>query len=190
MWEPDIRSHIQIPISLKKNGWKGVCIDADLNQVALLRRERSNVEWAAISQEEGAITFFQGFLSELSTTVPQNEYKGIFKIPPRKTVQVLSCHLESILEKHHIGVIDILDIDVEGAELEVWGTFDYEKHRPQVVIIEYYTLGLGDKSQPIKAYFANLPYHLVHITCSNFVFQRMEREMVPRPLNPMRRRCF
>ncbi|MBW4450315.1 MAG: FkbM family methyltransferase [Spirirestis rafaelensis WJT71-NPBG6] len=162
----------------EKNGWKGVCIDADINQVNLLKAERSNVEWAAISPEEGEIEFFPAFLPELPTTKQRHEHEGLIKIPFKDTVKVLSFRLETILEKYNIGVIDILDIDVEGTELEVLETFDYEKHRPQVVIIEYYGLGLGDKSEKIKEFFSKLPYRLVHRTCSNLIFVNQEREVM------------
>jgi FkbM family methyltransferase len=162
----------------EKNGWQGICIDADINQVNLLKTERSNVEWAAISSTEGEIEFFPAFFPELSTTKQKDEYAGLIKIPFKDSVKVPSFQLETILEKHDIGVIDILDIDVEGTELEVWGTFDYEKHRPQVVIIEYYGLGLGDKSEKIKDFFSKLPYQLVHVTCSNLIFVNREREVI------------
>jgi hypothetical protein len=33
----------------EKNGWTGVCIDADPNQYKLLKKERTNAEWAAIA---------------------------------------------------------------------------------------------------------------------------------------------
>jgi FkbM family methyltransferase len=162
----------------EKNDWEGICIDADINQVNLLKTERSNVEWAAISLEEGEIEFFPAFLPELSTTKQNDKYEGLIKIPFKDSVKVPSFQLETILEKHQIGIIDILDIDVEGTELEVWGTFDYEKHRPQVLIIEYYTLGLGDKSEQIKEFFSKLPYQLVHVTCSNFIFVNRETEVM------------
>lgn len=154
----------------EKNGWKGVCIDADINQVKLLKAKRSNVEWTAISSEEGEIKFYESFLPELSTTVHKDEYQGVIKIPFKDTVRVPSFKLETILDKYNIGVIDILDIDVEGTELEVWKTFDYEKHYPKVVIIEYYSLGLANNSEKIKDFFSKLPYKLVHTTCSNFIF--------------------
>ena len=78
------------------------------------------------------------------------------------------------MEKHNIGIIDLLDIDVEGTELDVWQTFDYEKHKPKVVIVEYYTFGLADNSQNIKDFFSTLPYKLVHITCTNFIFLNLD----------------
>jgi FkbM family methyltransferase len=162
----------------EKNDWEGICIDADINQVNLLKTERPNVEWAAISPEEGEIEFFPAFLPELSTTKQNDKNGGLIKIRFKDSVKVPSFRLETILEKHQIGIIDILDIDVEGTELEVWETFDYEKHRPQVVIIEYYTLGLGDKSEQIKEFFSKLPYQLVHTTCSNFIFVNRETEVM------------
>jgi FkbM family methyltransferase len=155
----------------EKNGWHGICIDADINQVDTLKQKRRNVEWAAISSQEGEIEFFQSLSPELSTTMPQNEHQGLIKIPYKKdSIKVPSFRLETILEKYNIGVIDLLDIDVEGTELEVWETFDYERHKPKVVIMEYYTLGIPDNSEKIKEYFSKLPYQLAHTTCSNLIF--------------------
>ena len=158
----------------EKNGWKCLCIDADINQIELLKKERLNVEWAAISLQEGEISFNQSFLPELSSTLQKDKYGGLIKIPFRDSVRVPAFRLETLLNKYNIGTIDILDIDVEGTELEVWKSFDYEKHKPKVVIIEYYGLGLGDNSENFKNFFAKLPYKLVHTTCTNFIFVNHE----------------
>lgn len=169
------------PISLsnsyffERNGWTGVCIDADPAQYELLKKERANVEWAAISSEEGEVEFFQAHSPTYSSTIRREEYKGLIKIPfksaaRKSTIRVPSCRLEPILEKYEIGVIDLLSIDVEGTELEVWKALDYEKHKPRVVIIEYYTFGLSDDHKEIRDSFSDLPYELVHTTCTNFIF--------------------
>lgn len=76
----------------------------------------------------------------------------------KDAIRVPSLKLETLLAKYNIGAIDLLDIDVEGTELEVWKSFDYTKHKPKVVIIESYTLGLSDNSAKIKDFFSNLPY--------------------------------
>ncbi len=81
------------------------------------------------------------------------------KILFKDSIQVRAVKLETLLDKYNITEIDLLDIAVEGSELEVWKSFDYEKHRPKVVIIEYYTLGLPDRSVEIKDFFSNLPYN-------------------------------
>src|SRR5262249_18022634 len=154
----------------EKNGWAGICIDADPHQYETLKKERTNVEWAAIATEEGEIEFSQAYFPTYSSTVRKEKYKGFAKITFNKTIRVPSFKLETILEKYSIGSIDILDIDVEGTELDVWETFNYEKHKPKVVIIEYYTFGLSDNSKNIRDFFSNLPYKLVHTTCTNLIF--------------------
>ncbi|MBD2516520.1 FkbM family methyltransferase [Nostoc sp. FACHB-973] len=87
------------------------------------------------SSREGEIEFFQASSPEYSSTIPKQEYKERNNILFKNTVRVPSLNLETILEKYKIGVIDILDIDVEGTELEVWTTFNYEKHKPKVVVV-------------------------------------------------------
>ena len=158
----------------EKNGWTGVCIDADLNQHKYLKKERANVEWAAIAAEEEEVEFSQAYSPTYSSTVKKEAYKGLMKIPFKKTIRVPSLKLETVLEKYNIGIIDLLDIDVEGTELDVWKTFDYEKHKPKVIIIEYYTFGLTDNSQNIKDFFSKLLYKLVYTTCANFIFLNLD----------------
>lgn len=162
----------------EKNGWTGLCVDADPSQIKLLKKERQNVEWAAIAPEEGEIEFSLAYFPTYSSTMGKDKYHGIVKMPFKGTIRVPSMKLETLLIKHNIGAIDLLSIDVEGTELEVWETFDYEKHKPKVLIIEYYTFGLVDNSERIKAFFSKLPYQLVHTTCTNFIFLNLDKHCV------------
>jgi 2-polyprenyl-3-methyl-5-hydroxy-6-metoxy-1,4-benzoquinol methylase len=41
-----------------------------------------------------------------------------------------------LLEEHNIEKIDLLSIDTEGTELDVWNSMDWERHKPSVVIVE------------------------------------------------------
>lgn len=168
------------PVSLsntyffEQNGWTGVCIDADPVQVELLKSKRANVEWAAVAAQEGELEFTQSVIPTFSSAIGKEEYKGVLKVPVKGTIKVPAHRLETILEKHGIGKIDLLDIDVEGLEIEVWKTMDYEKHKPRVVVMEFQTFGLGDSSTEIRDFFATLPYTLVHTTCTNFIFVNNE----------------
>lgn len=157
----------------ERNGWTGICIDADPTQYELLKKERATVEWAAISPQEGEIEFSQSYLPAHSSTLASKDYKGLLKIPVKGTIKVPSYRLESILEKYQIEEIDLIDIDVEGTEIEIWETLDYERHKPKIVIVEYYTFGLSDNLEKIKSYFSKLPYQLVHTTCSNLIFRNL-----------------
>jgi FkbM family methyltransferase len=159
----------------ERNGWTGVCIDADPSQCEVLKEARACVEWAAVAPEEGEIELSQAYLPTYSTTVGKSHYKGLARATFKQTIRVPSRKLETILRKYQIGLIDILDIDVEGTELDVWNTFDYKVHQPRVVIIEYYTFGLADDADRIKRFFAALPYKLVHTTCTNLIFRHIDR---------------
>lgn len=154
----------------EQNGWTGICVDADPAQCELLKKERANVEWTAIASTEGEIEFSQSYLPALSSTLGKNEHNEVMRSLFKDAIRVPSLKLETLLAKYNIGAIDLLDIDVEGTELEVWKSFDYKKHKPKVLIIEYYSLGLSDNSVKVKDFFSNLPYRLVHTTCSNLIF--------------------
>jgi FkbM family methyltransferase len=158
----------------ERNGWTGLCIDADPVQYERLRRQRASVEWAAIARDEGTVKLYAGRSATYSTTVPRSEFRGLVRVPLRTIVEVPAVRLETLLQKHGIRHIDLLSIDVEGVEIEVWESFDHELHRPAVVVVEYYTFGLSDNGQKILEYFARLPYKLVHQTCTNFIFARRE----------------
>jgi FkbM family methyltransferase len=164
------------PISLsntyffEQNGWRGICIDADPTQYELLKKERKTAEWVAISSEEGEIEFSQCQVPELSSTLGKEQHKGFYKILFNEPIRVPAFKLETMLEKHHIDKIDILSLDVEGTELEVWKSFNFEKHKPKVVIIEYWATGLIDNTEQTKEFFSKLPYKLIHTTCANFIY--------------------
>jgi len=168
-------SYLSNTYFFEKNGWTGVCIDADPNQYELLKQERVNAEWAAITSEEGEVELSQAYFPTYSSLLKKEEYKGFLKPPFKSLIKVPSRRIETILEKYHIDQIDLLDIDTEGTEIEIWQTFDYEKHKPKVVIIEFQTFGLADNSEKIKNLFEALPYRLVYTTCTNYIFLNSQR---------------
>lgn len=59
---------------------------------------------------------------------------------------------------------------MEGTELEVWKSLNFEKHKPKVVIIEYWATDLIDNTEQTKEFFSKLPYQLIHTTCANFIY--------------------
>ena len=154
----------------EKNGWTGICIDTDPYQYELLRKYRANAEWAAISNQEGEIDFSRAYLSDYSSLIGKEKYNSIAKVQFKDVIRVPCFKLETILTKHKIDHIDILNIDVEGTELEVWNSFNYTKHKPRIVVIEYFTFGLSNNLEEIKEFFSRLPYKLVHTTCTNLIY--------------------
>ncbi|MCG8449561.1 MAG: FkbM family methyltransferase [Pirellulales bacterium] len=152
----------------EQNGWQGLCIDADRRQCKRLEQERARVEWAAVSSEPGEVDVYLMPDPNFSTIL-QDEQSA--SMTAEQVTKVKAEPLETLLEKHQIGQIDLLDIDVEGAEIDVWRSMDYHKHRPQVVIVEYLAWGVGDRSEEILGEFANYPYRMVHKSPTNLIFQ-------------------
>jgi len=78
--------------------------------------------------------------------------------------------LETLLAKHGIGKVDLLSIDVEGSELAVWRSLDWEKHQLTVVIVEWNTLGSPPAKEALLEAFRPFPYDLLAETAGNLVF--------------------
>ncbi len=45
--------------------------------------------------------------------------------------------IEELLDHENVGKIDFMSLDVEGNEMDVLSMFDFEKHVPSIVIVEY-----------------------------------------------------
>jgi hypothetical protein len=68
-----------------------------------------------------------------------------------------------------IQELDILSIDTEGTELEVWA--GRGALRPSVVIVEHLTIPLPSQESKIRKQFEKDGYQLLHRTFSNLIFQ-------------------
>lgn len=140
-------------------GWDGICIDADERTIDKLKQKRKQTIYSAISAIDGDITF------------NQHELAGISSISDHGNVVVPCKRLDTILEEHNINEITLLDIDVEGHEIDVCKGLDWNKYKPQIVIIEFVSPSGGDIRRELLQFFAELEtYKLVHTTQSNFIF--------------------
>jgi FkbM family methyltransferase len=140
-------------------GWGGICIDADSRTIDKLKQERKNVVQAIVSDKNGVGKFFH------------EAAPGISHVSDDGTEEVETRTLDSILEQFNIGDVTILDIDVEGHELSVCRGLDWEKYKPNIVIIEYISPAGGNIEVDILKYFDALgTYSLVHKTSSNLIF--------------------
>jgi hypothetical protein len=69
---------------------------------------------------------------------------------PHGTRTVVSVRpLADLLQANAIDAIDVLSLDTEGTELDVWNSFDHTAIRPKLIIIEWDTRGLPDKTAQI-----------------------------------------
>jgi len=124
---------------LFKKGWEGINIDVNKFSIDLfnfLRPRDLNLQ-IAVSDKEGEISFFyQKKFSQLNTTdkeVAKENFQGNFQ---EKKVKCQT--IQNILDnsKFKNKKIDFLNIDVEGAEMKVLNTLNFEIYDPSLICIE------------------------------------------------------
>ena len=123
-------------------GWRGINIDARPGSMELfktMRPEDKNIE-AAIGEIEKTLTYYMfdepglnGFSKELSESRDAN---SPYKI--QKKIELPLRRLDIILDEHlpQSAVIHFMDIDVEGFDLEVLKSNNWNKYRPLMVLVE------------------------------------------------------
>ena len=124
---------------LFNKGWNGINIDVNQFSIDLfnfLRPDDLNL-LTAISDQEGEITFYyQKKFSQLNTTdkkIAHEHFNGNFN---ERLVKCQSIHNILINSKYKEAKIDFLNIDVEGAEMKVLRTLDFEIYDPKLICIE------------------------------------------------------
>lgn len=125
-----------------EKGWNGIVIEPQVSLAAAYAnvRPRDVVIGALAGAAPGEAVFHEAVeFHGLSTTIAANAAvsaeKGVASIERRVAVTTLA----SLCQAHAPEVIDILKIDVEGAEAEVLAGNDWARFRPRVIVIEAVT---------------------------------------------------
>ena len=123
-------------------GWRGINIDATPKSMSAfknLRKEDINIQ-AAIAEHSKTIKFFEFDEGALNTFDELKAKKiidrGLYKLINTQILKTQT--LEEILDKNLVlgQIIDFFSIDVEGFDLQVLKSNNWEKYKPTVVIIE------------------------------------------------------
>jgi FkbM family methyltransferase len=155
----------------ENRGWTGLCVDPDPRNRAALTGRRCAVRTCAVSTRPGRRTFSM-YDAKPSWSGLGDRGNGYTTIP-------VDCRiLDDLLTEAKIDRIDLLSIDVEGDELDVWASFNVTRHQPGIVIIEYDNR-LPDRSQQwILSQLTG--YQLVHRTPANLLLRGLDAEILRR----------
>jgi FkbM family methyltransferase len=141
---------------LFNRGWSGINIDVNQFSIDLFNFLRPNDLnlLTAISDQEGEITFYyQKKFSQLNTTdkkIAHEHFNGNFN---EHLVKCQTIHNILTNSKYQEVKIDFLNIDVEGAEMKVLKTLNFEIYDPKVICIEilgYRELNSKERENRIK----------------------------------------
>ena len=164
-----------------KNGWDGVNIDAMPGSMDIFNKIRPrdvNLE-LAISKRIEELDYYafdepalNGFLKKESVEKIKKEgFNLLFskKIKTSTLAEVLDLYLKKESK------IDFMSIDVEGLDLEVLQSNDWNKYKPNVLLIEIHKYGLENlKDHKIYEFISNKGYELICSTVNTFIFKKKE----------------
>jgi FkbM family methyltransferase len=132
-----------------ERGWQGIVVEPQRNLFDLFGRvrPRDSRVCALIGSRPGLADFhiFEK-LHALSTTVDKNADAATKFGDQFRTVQMPMISLAQLCEQHNVTSIDFLKVDVEGAELDVLQSGDWQRYRPRVIVVEAITPGSGEPS--------------------------------------------
>lgn len=158
-------------------GWSGICIDPLPGTAKLFTkfRPRDIVVEMGVSEVESQLNYFMFNEPALNTFDPAraeeidglSEYKIIEEkqIDTKPLSDILECYMKTGI------LIDILNVDVEGMDLQVLKSNDWNKYRPKYVVAECLKsdiMNLMDDN--IVSYICDLKYKACAITGRSIIF--------------------
>ena len=157
---------------LHKKGWSGINIDIHQFSIDLfnyLRPDDVNLNCAISNKNEVTEMFYQKELSQIST-IEKQQAKIAFQGNIKKS-KIQSLTLDALLEKINFTdkKLDLLDIDVEGADLKVLKGFNFEKFKPELICVEIHEKDI--KNSEIYKYLSNFSYELVWSGVFSHIFK-------------------
>lgn len=161
-----------------KRGWSGIQVEPNPTRYEMMRRARPrtvNLN-VGIGKQRQKLPFYR-FEQETLCTFSAEAAKD-FQKKGHKLVDVLEIEMmpllaifENFLEGREI---DILSVDVEGLDLEVLATNDWQLYRPRLVVVEtaaYSSQGLGEKQNAtFDPFMAERKYVKVADTYINTIY--------------------
>lgn len=126
---------------LEERGWTGLLVEPDTRQHDKIRATRKAPLAAYAAGKPQQRPFIAAEAPELS---------GFLRETTEGTVlDVAVLPLSEILDLYGILRVDVLSIDTEGTEIEVWDSLA-GRFRPKVVFMEWYTDGLPNDAEALK----------------------------------------
>ena len=171
---------------LYKNGWSGLNFDINFYSIELfnfLRKKDINIH-SGISHRQEKLTMYYrkeiNMLNTLDEKIAKIHFRNGYK---KKNIPVNTLNFFISRKFKKLNKIDFLNIDVEGAELNVLKSLNFKLYKPQLICIEIHnSKNMYDtnydylKSNNIYKYLVNKKYKIVWKNKYSFIFERKKNE--------------
>ena len=167
--------------TFEKMGWTGVCVEAcrEYYELCVANRPRSKCYHAVCLDRECAQVKFRAERGGLFSGVNTDEAHANFCYRENhihfdgfRTVELPATTLDMLLSGYG-GEIDLVSIDVEGAELAVLKGFNLDRFKPRVLLIEANTF--AHRIQ-LDTYLSDHGYRLARSKVVNHFYVRSEED--------------
>lgn len=161
-----------------QKGWRGINIDPIPGIKELFdthRPEDINLETGINNQKE-TLTYYN-FKEKAFNTFSKIQAEEYLKAnwPLESKLEVETSTLNDILSEHlpPSTKIDFMSVDVEGFEMNVLTSFDWEKYKPTVLLIEILDVHSIEEifDHPLYKYISSKNYVLASKTINTFFFK-------------------
>ena len=171
---------------LHAKGWNGINLDINFYSIELfnfLRKKDINIHSGISHKKEKLKMYYRkeiNMLNTLDKKIAKIHFKNGFK---KRNVQVntLNFFISKYFKK--LEKIDFLNIDVEGAELNVLKSLNFKDYKPQLICIEIHNSKVMYdtnydylKSNNIYKYLVNKKYKVIWQKKYSFIFERKKND--------------
>jgi hypothetical protein len=147
-------------LAFEEKGWTGVCVEPNLRKAAEARANRSCVVFACAAG--------LGFGTNPLYIRPEDQTHSTTRVGQAwPTELTLVLPLRFLFER--LFIPDLLSIDTEGTELDVWESVGW--FRPRILIIEHLTEPGPSRAEHIVRCLKVDGYEKVHQTEANLIFE-------------------
>ena len=163
-----------------RQGWSGINIDAMPGSMDGFRRERPrdlNIE-AAVGRDTGTTRTFWVFNEPALNTFDEalarsreggphhHAIVGRHEVPTRALHEIFAAHLPAGTR------LDFLSVDVEGLDLEVLQSNDWDRYRPAYVLAECTGVSFTElQRDPVFEFLAGMKYEIFAKTVNTVIFR-------------------
>lgn len=145
--------------------WKGICIDPNPELKMLYEKYRTSDNFinSAIGESNNSLKYYMLEESSMNTFSYDFIKKNNLVTKINKTIEVPLYSLKDILDKNikENDRLDFFDVDVEGLDLEVLKTNDWNKYRPKVIVVESDNSIKADINSELANYIESKDYRLI-----------------------------
>jgi len=145
--------------------WRGICIDPNPELASFYNKLRPKDTFinAGIGNSDEKLDYYMFEESSMNTFSQDFINSNNLQSKIVKQIQVPIFSLKEVLDKNlkEGDRLDFFDIDVEGFDLEVLKTNDWQKYRPKVIIVESDVNLKNDVTSEIVSYLETKNYKLI-----------------------------